>query len=223
LATTGTFVACGGDDTTPNNPVDAGKDTNLPDNNVPPVDSQPPVDTGVDAGPSLYQRLGGHDGLKKIITDTVTLLLADPQQASYFVFNAPAAANHPTAVQIIDCFTLLGDSAIPGGPGTPYPAKLTDGYQCRDMVETHKGQQIDGGTRPGDTNFHIPNGVFNDFVAAAAKAATTDLTASGDPKVAADVQALGGLLGALKPAIVDTAAADGGYFEGGPADAADDG
>ena len=211
FATTGIVVACGGDDTTSGStPKDGGSDV-IVDNNVPPVDSQPPPDTGPpDAGPTLYQRLGGHAGLKAFITATVTQLLKDPQQASYFVlqfsaggatpatWSGPPYPGHPSAADLIDCFTDLAGSAT-GGPETYTTAtttdKLPDGYSCRDLQTTH-------------AMFHIPNGVFNDFVTIAAGVAAAAGVAP------ADIAKVGALLGGVKGQVVDPAlTVDAGFFD----------
>src|SRR4051812_2761659 len=91
------MMACDGDDTSPATPgKDAGKvDTGSPlDSALPEVDTGAP-DTGTTT--SLYQRLGGHAGIKAFVHAVAVQVLMDPQQASYFVFQttAPVAAGHP--------------------------------------------------------------------------------------------------------------------------------
>jgi hypothetical protein len=210
LTASAAFVACGGDDTSPATTADAGKDTNVPDTN-PGVDSSPPPDAGGDTGDTttLYQRLGGHTGIKTFVSAVVTQLLKDPEEASYFVLNVPTPyPNRAAADDIIECFTDLAGSAT-GGPET-YPVKLASGYQCRSMAETHKGVLADGGVGATDINFHIPNGVFTKFVVTAAAVAT----AAGVP--AADIGKVGALLNTTKGDIVDPDAGDGGFFNALP-------
>jgi len=153
----------------------------------------PPV---FDAGVStLYQRLGGHAGIQKLIAATLTRVLQDPQQASYFVHNVPTpAAGHPTAADIVECFTDLVGSAT-GGPES-YPTTTPSGFKCRDMVAAHAG-------------LHIPNGVFNDF------ASTAAATAIADGVTPADVARLGALMNTTRSQIVDPARGDGGFYDGG--------
>jgi hypothetical protein len=211
FAAMGVVVACGGDDTTSGStPQDGGKDA-VVDNNVPPIDSAPPPDTGTDGNvPTLYEQLGGHAGLKQFITLTVTALLKDPQQASYFVlqfsaggtspatWSGPPYPGHPSAADLIDCFTDLAGSAT-GGPETYTTAtttdKLPDGYSCRNLETTH-------------TMFHIPNGVFNDFVTIAAGVAATNGVSP------TNIAKLGALLGGVKSQVVDPAVTvDAGFFD----------
>lgn len=81
------------------------------------------------AGASLYDRLGGEDGIRTVVTNAVTAIVADPAINGYFL-NASVDGG-----QLIDCLVLqLG--AATGGPQT-YPSG-----PCRDMVTTHAGLGI---------------------------------------------------------------------------------
>ncbi len=165
-----------------------------------------------DGGQStLYDRLGGHSGIKQILTDVLVHLLQDPHQKTYFVLNAPPLGLHPSGADIIECFTALLDSAVPGGPGTPYPpAPLASGYTCRGLAEAHHGMLADGGTsRADELNYRIPNGIFNDFVLIAA---ATAASAPHNIKPA-DVNALGALLGSTRASVVDPSQPDSGDFD----------
>src|SRR5271170_8284265 len=69
-----------------------------------------------DAG-TLYERLGGHAGIRSAVNAVVQAELGDPDLASYF-FNQvamPVPAGHPTVDQLSECFTdQLANAA--GGP-----------------------------------------------------------------------------------------------------------
>jgi hypothetical protein len=93
----------------------------------------------------LYDRLGGNAGIKTAVHAIVVEELKDPELASYFFFQVskPIPAGHPTADQIEECFVLLlGKTA--GGP-EQYPAKVSGGFECRDMNTAHKTLGIPGG------------------------------------------------------------------------------
>jgi hypothetical protein len=212
LAASAAFVACGGDDTTGTPTTDAGgKDSPTADTN-PPIDSSPPPDTGSD-GPdtsTLYTRLGGHQGLVNFVGAVIVELEKDPEEASYFVLNAPTPyPGRPAVADIIECFADLSGSAI-GGPEV-YPAKTPSGYQCRSLQESHQGIMPDGG--PGtatDINFHIPNGLFTKFIAVASGVAKKAGVAD------ADIAKVGALLGTTHDQIVGADAGDGGPFNALP-------
>lgn len=83
--------------------------------------------TGAEA--SLYDRLGGEEGIRTVVTNAVTAIVADPAINGYFL-NASVDGG-----QLIDCLVMqLG--AATGGPQT-YPSG-----PCRDMVTTHAGLGI---------------------------------------------------------------------------------
>jgi len=130
---------------------------------------------------TLYQRLGGHQGIADALDAIVTEELKDPIIASYFSQQSNAA-HKPTAADIGECFTnLLGKAA--GGPEL-YPVKTTSGFQCRSMLASHATLGIGAGT-------------FDKFVTIAA-GVLTDAGLS-----AADVAAVGGVLNGTKSDIVD--------------------
>jgi truncated hemoglobin YjbI len=79
--------------------------------------------------PALYDRLGGEEGIRTVVTNAVTAVLADPAINGYFL-NAAVDGG-----RLIDCLVLqLG--AATGGPQT-YPSG-----DCRDMVAAHQGLGI---------------------------------------------------------------------------------
>ena len=196
-------LACGGDDTTPAKPVaDAGKT----DTGITPT-PEAGADTGP-AGPTIYMKLGGHAGVLAFVHSVVDDVLVDPEETNFFVFQKqmPVTAGHPTRAQIEECFTdLVGHFT---GGAEDYPTKTPDGFMCRDMKTIHQ-------------DFHIPNGVFNDFVgiiaAHGAKAVTAGVITQKD------LDTMAALLNSQQPIIVDQARGDAGDFEGGPAKPVDAG
>ncbi len=160
------------------------------------------ADLAADAGTTttLYERLGGHAGINAAITAIVGQELMDPEIASYF-FNqtaSPVPAGHPSAPEIIECFTdLLGGAAM--GPET-YPTTITlvtdagadaGSFTCRDLTTIH-------------TPLHISGGTFDKFVMIAAGELQTLGVAS------ADITTIGGVLNSTKTAIVAPSLADAG-------------
>jgi hypothetical protein len=153
-----------------------------------------PYDAGTDAPTTLYQRLGGHAGIRAAVNAIVGQELGDPDLASYF-FNQVATtvpAGHPTTDQLEECFTdQLGSAA--GGPEN-YPMTVTDdagSFTCRDMTTIHAPLRISGGT-------------FDKFIMIAG----AELTTLGVS--AADVTTVAGVLESERPAIVDANRADAG-------------
>jgi len=134
---------------------------------------------------TLYERLGGHDGIKGAIGAIVTAELADDDIASFFAPNLKDPSHRPTATDIIDCFTaLLGNAA--GGPEV-YPYKTPGNFTCRSMAEAH-------------ADLHIGSGTFDHFVTIAA-GVLADAGVLPD-----DIAVVGGVLTGTKTAIVDRAA-----------------
>lgn len=134
---------------------------------------------------TLYERLGGHDGIKAAIGAIVTAELADDDIASFFAPNLKDASHLPQAGDIIDCFTaLLGKAA---GGTEAYPFKTTGGFTCRSMAAAH-------------ADLHIGSGTFDHFVSIAAGVLK-------DAGVAdADITVVGGVLTGTKATIVDSSA-----------------
>jgi hypothetical protein len=169
----------------------------------------PPADGGAeadaDAG-SLYDRLGGHAGIRGAINAIVAQELMDTDIQTYF-FNqvaTPVPAGHPTADQIEECFTDLLAS-IAGGSET-YPttvATLDDAgndagsFTCRDMTTIHAPLKISGGTF--DKFVSIAGGVLVTAMGSAPYTYTTD-----------DITTIGNALVGTKSSIVDTNLADAG-------------
>jgi hypothetical protein len=151
---------------------------------------------GGDGGTStMYDRLGGHACIRELVTGIITESLKDPQLASYFVLNVPCTRpGHPTANQLIGCFTNLIGSAT-GGPEA-YPATV-GGWTCRSMAASH-------------ANLHIPTDAFNKFVTAADGVAVSSGSISQS-----DLATLGALLGTTRADIVDPQAPAGAFFDGG--------
>jgi hypothetical protein len=158
-------------------------------------------DSGTTAGDgggtamTLYQRLGGHAGIRAKLDAVVTAELQDPEIASYFVFQGGAPGNgHPTADQIEECFTDFVAS-LPGVGGTEsYPTTVTTdagAFTCRSMLTIHQPYRISGGT-------------FDTFVLIAG----TSLQAQG--VTTADLTTLTAALEGTQPQVVDQALADAG-------------
>ena len=77
------------------------------------------AETAVDAGPTLYERLGGWDSISRIVDDTIALHQANPEISHYF----ERVDTKKLAVHVATFF-----SAGTGGPQQ---------YQGRDMTTTH--------------------------------------------------------------------------------------
>jgi hypothetical protein len=180
-------------------PEDSGSpDVTVPDTGTAtPVDSGLPLDSGVACNPgtTLYERLGGHDGIHAALVAIVGNELADPDIASYF-FNqvkTPIPAGHPSPDQIEECFTVLLAS-VAGGPYSypPDGGVTTDAgtFLCRDLMTIHTPLQISGGS-------------FDKFISiAAATLAPTVCTA--------DLATIGGVLEGTRGSIVLPSLADAG-------------
>jgi hemoglobin len=76
---------------------------------------------------SLYERLGGTDGITQIANDLVDIHLANPRIAPRYASSDIDAAKNGAAT-----FFISGT----GGPNV---------YEGKDMVATHKGMNISGG------------------------------------------------------------------------------
>lgn len=74
---------------------------------------------------TLYERLGGTDGITKIAGDLVDLHIANPRIATRFAASDADALKHAAAT-----FFIAGS----GGPSV---------YQGKDMLSAHKGMNID--------------------------------------------------------------------------------
>jgi hypothetical protein len=136
---------------------------------------------------TLYERLGGHDGIAAAVHAIVLEELKDPIIASYF--SQLAAPGHkPTGADIEGC--LVEQLGAAAGGEEVYPAKLANGYQCRSMTAAH-------------ATLGIGSGTFDLFVSIAAET----LTAAG--VAADDVATIGSVLNGTKTAVVDENAASG--------------
>jgi truncated hemoglobin YjbI len=90
---------------------------------------RPDLPAPMDAGGTVYQRLGGENGIKAVVTDFVTRVVSDPKINGYFL-NASVDGNN-----VIKCLVLQIGS-LTGGPQT-YPSG-----GCRDMKTVHAGMKI---------------------------------------------------------------------------------
>jgi hypothetical protein len=149
---------------------------------------------GDSAATTLYERLGGHAGIRGALDQVVLAELGDPALASFF-FNQvqnPVPAGHPTVDQLTECLTDQLSKAAGGQEA--FPTTVTDdagSFTCRDMVTIHR-------------SFHISGGTFDKFVMIAAGELQTLGVAAGD------IQAVGSVLTSAKPAIIDSNLADAG-------------
>jgi hypothetical protein len=153
------------------------------------------ADGATDAGSTLFERLGGHAGIRSAVDAIVAQELQDPNIASYFFFQGGAPGNgHPTADQIEECFTYFVGNAV-GGPAQPYPTTVADeagSFTCRDLRTIHAPLLISGGT-------------FDDFIMIAGSTLTSLGTISS-----ADVNTLANALIGTKPLIETASLADAG-------------
>ena len=136
---------------------------------------------GIGNTTTLYERLGGHDGIAAALNAIVAEELKDPIIVTYFSQQA-SSSHKPTKKDIGECFTnLLGKAA--GGPEL-YPFTTTSGFTCRNMAAAHATLGIGAGT-------------FDKFVMIAGTV-LTDLKVEAD-----DVAAIASVLNGTKSSIVD--------------------
>jgi hemoglobin len=131
------------------------------------------------ASSTLYDRLGGNDGIATAVDAIVAAEVGDSDIASYFSQQANPKYS-PSVADIKECLVLQLDS-VSGGP-QKYPGQTTSGFTCRGMVEAHADLGINSGT-------------FDKFVAIAG--ATIKDAVSAD-----DLTTIAGVLNGTKPAIV---------------------
>lgn len=150
--------------------------------------------SGEDAGAggttssTLYERLGGHDGITAAVTAIVGEELKDDDIATFFAPNL-SPGHMPQAGDIVACFTnLVGKAA---GGDEEYPFETDSGFTCRGMAEAH-------------AELHIGSGTFDDFIVIAAK----ELKALGVADD--DIAVLGSVLVGTKDVIVDPDAPERG-------------
>ena len=136
---------------------------------------------------TLYERLGGHAGIRMAVDSIVIEETKDPIIASYFSQQA-SKSHKPTVDDISECLTIQL-SAAAEGPEV-YPVKLDSGFQCRLMGPAH-------------ATLGIGSGTFDKFVGIAA----TELVALGVS--ADDVASVGAVLNSTKSAVVDKNAPSG--------------
>jgi hypothetical protein len=169
-----------------------------------PADTASSSSGGSSSGGSstLYDRLGGHAGIRGAINAVVAAELMDADIKTYF-FNqvaTPVPAGHPSADQIEECLTdQLGAAA--GGPET-FPTTVVSpddagSFTCRDMSTIHQPLSISGGT-------------FDKFVMIAGGVLTSAMGTGTYTYTMADIGTVAGVLTGAKPAIVSASLADAG-------------
>lgn len=179
------LVACGSDDDNVTGSGGGGGKSSAGAGGKSSTAGGPSANAGEGGAPAesmLYDRLGGHAGIKAAIGAIVKAELMDDDIASFFAPNLQDPKHLPQPGDIIDCFTaLLGNAA--GGPEV-YPFKTAGGHTCRTMVDSH-------------ADLHIGSDTFDNFVSIAAgvlkKAGVSD----------ADIAVVGGVLVGTKTDIVD--------------------
>jgi hypothetical protein len=128
---------------------------------------------------TLYDRLGGNDGIATAVDAIVAAEVGDPDIASYFSQQANPKYS-PSVADIKECLVLQLDFAS-GGP-QKYPGKTTSGFTCRSMAAAHAALGINSGT-------------FDKFVSIAG--ATIKDAVSAD-----DLTTIAGVLNGAKPDVV---------------------
>jgi hypothetical protein len=108
------------------------------------------TDAGPDAAPdvvvvSMYERLGGHTGLRQMMNDLIGVAYSDPTMISYYTFQRHHAAGHPSTDQVEECMTISIANHL--GGDEVYPSD-GDGWTCRDLKTLH-------------ANFHISQDLEN--------------------------------------------------------------
>lgn len=122
-------------------------------------DTKPATNNTMDAGAgstmTLYQRLGGKEGLEAFVKQVVeTKILTDAELKTYFFsqVETPIPAGHPSATQIVVCFgrfvgAALNADTYPGPAVVDTQNTNTPSHTCRDMVASHRPfLNIGGGT-----------------------------------------------------------------------------
>jgi len=122
--------------------------------------------SGTSGGPaalSLYERLGGKEGLETFVKTVVeTKILTDVDLKTFF-FNQtamPIPAGHPSAKQITVCFarfvgTALGKDSYPGATVNDPMNTNNPDHKCRSMADSHK---------VGSTQLNIGSANFDKFI-----------------------------------------------------------
>ena len=179
----------------------------------------PAVDAGTDSGPStsLFQRLGGKDGIKAFVDAVVAEELKDSEVGPFFAPNINPAgppAGRPNGAQIKGCLVeqiaAASSDKDKGDPVFSYPgvkdgpAPKVDGFTCRDMKTAHMG-------------LGITESAFAKFGAIAAGVAKASGKLSD-----ADLTSLTNFLNLNKAAIVEAPKTDGGTDSSVPADTGTD-
>lgn len=130
---------------------------------------------------SLYQRLGGHDGINAALGKVVTAELANPTIAAYF--SNVGKAGHPSADQLIECLTIQLSQAAGGTEMYQPRTSMGKGFTCRSMPEAHAG-------------LAIKSEDFDTFVSIAG------MSLSDQGVAAADITTIAGVLTSVKGDVV---------------------
>ncbi len=150
-------------------------------------------DAASDAPTTLYQRLGGHAGIRSALDQVVAAELADTTIAPYFSAQTAGTTpqGHPNADQVEECLTNQLAAAAGGTETYPLTLPAAHGsWVCRDMMTIHQSMGISSET-------------FDKFVMIAAG----KLISLGVSN--ADVTTIGTVLNGAKPQIVS--ASDAGH------------
>ena len=95
-------------------------------------------------GSTLYQRLGGQLGIRKLVDMILADELKDADIASFFFFQVTSDPAHPSIQQISDCLSVQLAEAS-GGPEI-YTGHVSAGFTCRPMAAAHQGLEISAKT-----------------------------------------------------------------------------
>lgn len=170
------------------------------------------IATTGDAGAlTLYERLGGKDGLESFVKTVVeTKILTDADLKTYFFAQVanPIPAGAPSEHQIVVCFARFVGSALkedtyPGAPVSDPTNVNNPNHACRDMVAAH---------RP---DLNIGTGTFDKFIGyiATSLMPLVKPTATKAGEITqAEFDALAGALNGTKTDIVNPGAPATGPF-----------
>ena len=129
-------------------------------------------------GSTLYQRLGGQLGIRKLVDQILANELKDADIASFFFFQVTSDPAHPSIQQISDCLSVQLAEAS-GGPQI-YTGHVSAGFTCRPMAAAHQGLEISAKTF--DKFVTIAAGVLKTAGVADADIATIGTVLNGTKK-----------------------------------------